>query len=207
MVAPVPDQLPNLPSSFTHSTSPQFSSTFPRMLTPFLLITYMQTKYFHAVTHSFAQRRAAIPFIPKSLRTLSIATGVYPETSLTTALQASKPTNAFVYISLPPLCALFSLFSAFVSFVFNGLQPLFPKYRGYGYSGPIGGLSAGVDEDSRCRRRFCGTPGWGYPDPSEGHASRNISKASLVSQRKYLPGAHCKPCLLECPVREGEVSP
>jgi hypothetical protein len=50
----------------------------PRTLTPFLLITYIQAMYFHALTHSFARRRAAIPFAPKSLRTLSIATGVYP---------------------------------------------------------------------------------------------------------------------------------
>ncbi len=48
----------------------------PLSSTPFLPIIYIQTPYFHAITHSFAQRRAAIPLILKGFRTLSIATGV-----------------------------------------------------------------------------------------------------------------------------------
>src|SRR4029077_3781650 len=35
--------------------------------------------------------------------------------------------------------------------------------RGMGYPGPIGGLSAGVDEDSRCRRPFCALLGLSVP--------------------------------------------
>ena len=33
----------------------------------------------------------------------------------------------------------------------------------------------------------------------EGHTSGNISRASLVYQRKYLPGAYCKLWLLDGP--------
>jgi hypothetical protein len=38
------------------------------------------------------------------------------------------------FICLPPLCSLVALFSALVPFVFNSLQPLFPKCRGWGVS-------------------------------------------------------------------------
>ena len=51
----------------------------------------------------------------------------------TTNLQAFKRANSFVCIGLEPLCRLFTLFPALVSFVFNRLQPLFTKYRGWGY--------------------------------------------------------------------------
>jgi hypothetical protein len=50
----------------------------PDALSPFPLITSLQPKRFHAITHSFAQRRQAIPPILNRFRTLSIATGVYP---------------------------------------------------------------------------------------------------------------------------------
>jgi hypothetical protein len=79
LAAPVPAQIPKLPvrlHSAPHRRSPLLTThrslPTPRTLTPFLLITYEQALYFHALTHSFAQRRAAMPFIPKSLRTLSI---------------------------------------------------------------------------------------------------------------------------------------
>jgi hypothetical protein len=49
----------------------------PDALSPFPLITSLQPKRFHAITHSFAQRRQAIPPILNRFRTLSIATGVY----------------------------------------------------------------------------------------------------------------------------------
>src|ERR1700732_1409119 len=41
-----------------------------------LPITSVQTKQFHAVAHSLAQRRDAIPSILSNFRTLSVATGV-----------------------------------------------------------------------------------------------------------------------------------
>jgi hypothetical protein len=47
--------------------------------------------------------------------------------------------------NLPPLSRLFALFSALPSFVFNGLQPLLAKYRGWGIA-----------------NSNYGTPGWGW---------------------------------------------
>ncbi len=46
--------------------------------TPLLPIISLQPQQFHAITHSFAQRRRAIPPIFNGFRTLSIATGMYP---------------------------------------------------------------------------------------------------------------------------------
>ena len=47
-------------------------------LSPLPLITSLQPLHFQALTHSFVQRRPAKPCPLKRLRTLSIATGVYP---------------------------------------------------------------------------------------------------------------------------------
>jgi hypothetical protein len=63
------------------SPLPQLTHSSQRSrLSPTLLftITSLQALYFHAIPHSFAQRRSAIPSILKSFRTLSIATGVVP---------------------------------------------------------------------------------------------------------------------------------
>jgi hypothetical protein len=49
-----------------------------KALSPLPLITSLQPLHFHAITHSFAQRRPAKPCPLKRLRTLSITTGVYP---------------------------------------------------------------------------------------------------------------------------------
>jgi hypothetical protein len=136
MVARVPAQISKLPPGLPASSQRRRSHAWipnPRMLTPFLLITYIQTKQFHALTDSFAQRRAAIPFSAKSLRTLSIATGVYyPSIIPDDPLSRLQRVKAFVYKSLQPLCRLFALFPTFVSFVFNRLQPLFRKHPGWG---------------------------------------------------------------------------
>jgi hypothetical protein len=45
---------------------------------PFLPITSLQLQHLQAVTHSFAQRRPAIPPVFNNFRTLSVATGVVP---------------------------------------------------------------------------------------------------------------------------------
>jgi len=58
------------------------------MPTPLLPITSLQPLQFHAITHSFAQRRTNIPTILNSLRTLSIVTGVYPMRPLRSAVHA-----------------------------------------------------------------------------------------------------------------------
>ncbi len=50
----------------------------PHRASPYVAITYIQPLQFHAITHSFAQRRHAIPPIFNWFRTLSIATGVVP---------------------------------------------------------------------------------------------------------------------------------
>jgi hypothetical protein len=49
----------------------------PFFANPFVSYHILQALYFHAIPHSFTQRRSAIPSILKSFSTLSIATGVY----------------------------------------------------------------------------------------------------------------------------------
>src|SRR6266478_6404883 len=49
---------------------------------PFLPIISLQPQHYHAITHSFPQRRSAISPIFNSFRTLSIATGVVPPFTL-----------------------------------------------------------------------------------------------------------------------------
>ena len=68
-------------------------------------------------------------------------------------------------------CLLGSLCSLFRARVlcFHQLAASFRKIPGWGgYPDPVFGLSAGVDEDSRCRRCFYGMPGVEYPDPAFG---------------------------------------
>src|ERR1700739_3138022 len=60
------------------------------LVSPFPLITSPQPLYFHAITHPFTQRHATIPSVINSLRTLSIATGVYyPLALLALSLEGS----------------------------------------------------------------------------------------------------------------------
>jgi hypothetical protein len=66
-------------------------------------------------------------------------------------------------------CALlYSLAAFFVPPVvcFQQLAHSLTKIPGVGYPGPTFGLSVGVNEGSRCRRRICGTPGWHTRSPS-----------------------------------------
>ena len=99
--------------------------------------------------------------------------------------------------SLSHSCSLFSLFFAHPSFRIRNLQPLFPKHPGWGYlrvssllesitsslffqnalSHPdtTFGPSAGVDEDSRCRRCLYRTPGF---LSSENERRRNCSSTN-----------------------------
>jgi hypothetical protein len=76
--------------------------------------------------------------------------------------RTAQPLNARASIACALLKALVALFSAPV-LCFQRLAHSFAKTTGVGYPGPIDGLSAAVDDGSRCRRRFCGTPGWGIP--------------------------------------------
>jgi hypothetical protein len=131
MVAPVPTQISNLPPRLRAAahrrplltpplpTTPSVPSVLrPQRslccaffrLTPLLPITSLQPQQFHAITHSFAQRRAAIPFTFNGFRTLSIATGVYPSIIPDDTLSDFQRVNSFVYKSLAPLCRLFHSF-------------------------------------------------------------------------------------------------
>jgi len=156
MVAPVPAQisklrprLPGLPAAVrrrrllaTHYSLPTlFFPAFERS-TSLLPITSLQTQRFHAITHSFVQRRSAILPVLNGFRTLSIATGVCLESTPDHRLSNFRRVNSFVYKSLAPLCHLFAPFSASVSFVFNRLQPLFQKHPGWG----------GIDPSSKRQR-------------------------------------------------------
>ncbi len=73
--------------------------------TSLLPITSVQAQQFHAVTHSFAQRRDAISSILSSFRTLSVATGVG-----TPLLFCSTPERAARFAGRVLVCA--ALFTA-----------------------------------------------------------------------------------------------
>ena len=142
MVAPVPAQItkPGPPlRPLCSALRALCVELFPciersNIATPLPPITSLQPLQFHAVTHSFAQRRTNIPTILNSLRTLSIVTGVYPSSCPTSDFQTSRHAKSFVCIGLLPLCRLFALFSALASFVFNRLESLSTKHPGCGTS-------------------------------------------------------------------------
>ena len=98
--------------------------------TPLLPITSLQPQQFHAITHSFAQRHAAIPPIFNGFRTLSIATGVYPS-SFPTFRRLDLQTCQLFYFQR--LAASWPFFCELPSFVFNRLEPLFQKHPGGGW--------------------------------------------------------------------------
>jgi len=154
MVVPVPAQIsklrPRLPASRLPLPTRVFGTRPP--LTPLPLITSIQPQYFHAITHSFAQRRAAIPPNINSFRTLPVATEVYPLRPLCSALRAlcvalfppsSAQARQLVCLhrlgaSLSSLCALFCIrFLCFQSFAAS-----FPKTPGVGVSVKSPGSSA-----------------------------------------------------------------
>jgi len=187
MVAPVPAQLSKLPSRLpaaaprrrftTHC--PPLTTHFQRMLTPFLLITYIQTKYFHALTHSFAQRRAAIPCPSKSLRTLSIATGVYLESVPDDILSHPQRRQLFclhrLATSLPSLFTILGV----RSLCFQSVAASFPKIPGVWVSRTV------LRDD----------PGWGgaTSDLSQPHASIFQPRASttVILSATPVPRAYC----------------
>jgi hypothetical protein len=139
MVAPVPAHISKPPRRKLSCPSrrsgpnsrPAVSATThcPLLLTPLLPITSLQPQQFHAITHSFAQRHAAIPRPSKNLHTLSIATGVYPQRpphSVPSVLRFSQSSGSQVSqllclhrlgASLSSLCPLFCIrFLCFQSF-------------------------------------------------------------------------------------------
>ncbi len=99
----------------------------------FLPITSLQPLHFHAIAHSFALNGNFFfrqPLFPSNLSSVALC----------------LCGKACVFADLPPLYRLFALFSTLVPFLFNRLQPLFPKCRGWG-----------IPDAST------GHPGWGYP--------------------------------------------
>jgi len=141
MVAPVPAQIstlrPRPPAAARRSALPTHHSLptlfFPvfRPSTPLLPITSLQPQQFHAITHSFAQRRAAIPPIFNGFRTLSIATGVCLESIRDDRL--SLPICQLFCLqklgaSLSSLCTFFCI--RFLCF--QSLAASFPKTPGGG---------------------------------------------------------------------------
>jgi hypothetical protein len=121
MVAPVPAQIAKLALP-SHAAAPRR----PRLTTLYSLHTpFLPTS---------SARGASIPCGLTRLRTLPIATGVYPSPFPSSDFQSSRHAKSFVCIGLLPLCRLFALFSALASFVFNRLEPLSTKHPGGGTS-------------------------------------------------------------------------
>jgi len=144
MVAPVPAQisklrprLPGLPAAVrrrrllaTHYSLPTLFFPAFKHSTPLVPIRSLQPQQFHAITHSFAQRRAAIPPVLNGFRTLSIATGACLESLADNRLSDFQRVNSFVYESLAPVCPLFAPFSAIRFLCFQSLAASFPKTPG-----------------------------------------------------------------------------
>jgi hypothetical protein len=149
MVAPVPAQISKLPPRLPAATRRRPLPTLPTThyllpttpsapsvlrpqrslccafsrLTPLLPITSLQPQQFHAITHSFAQRRAPIHPIFNGFRALSIATGVYPSRVFDTlgagslarpTLLATRTCSLF-HVSLPSFSSPRPLFSVVCS--------------------------------------------------------------------------------------------
>src|SRR6266478_2711816 len=75
---------------------------------PFLPIISLQPQHYHAITHSFPQRRSAISPIFNSFRTLSIVTGVVPPFTLSRVGEgpALPPSNTHALLRPPFLFIL-----------------------------------------------------------------------------------------------------
>ena len=153
MVVPVPAQISKLRPRLTvlpaavrrrrlltvHYSLPTLFSPGFKHSTPLLPITSLQLQQFHEITHSFVQRRSAIPPIFNGFRTLSIATGVYPPPTFLSGprrFSASVPRwqipcSQKLAASLSSLCALFGT----RSLCFQPLAASFAKTPGWGYPG------------------------------------------------------------------------
>lgn len=122
MVAPVPAQIlklrPRLPAA--HLPPP----TFKHQHALFSSLPIVVGLCFHTLTNP-SSRNSFIFTSIQLPRSVSASFAFRPN------FQVFKRANSFVCIDLEPLCPLFVLFAALVSFVFNRLQPLFRKRRGY----------------------------------------------------------------------------
>jgi hypothetical protein len=128
----------------TYSQSRANAAMESLITTPLFLITSIQPPHFHAIAHSFAQRRTAISHAFNCLHTLSIATGVYPLRSpclrcVRSVVRFFPPSSAQARqlfclhrlgASLSSLCALFR--TRFLCF--QSLAASFPETPGVGVS-------------------------------------------------------------------------
>jgi hypothetical protein len=166
--APSPSTRRSVPPPTTHHSLPSLFFPVYERSTPLLLITSLQPQQFHAITHSFAQRRAVIPCFSKSLRTLSITTGVYLEVAPDDKLSRLQARQLFCLhrpgASLPSLFALF--YARFLCF--QSVAASFPKTPGWGGYHPASSLRispvAKTDFYSPCAPCRCGLSG--YPSSS-----------------------------------------
>src|ERR1700687_3250422 len=123
---------PRLPAAGRRRQLPTFFFSVFERSTPLLPITSLQPQQFHAITHSFAQRRAAIPPIFSGFRTLSIATGVCLGSN-SRRQTFRRPTGQLFCLqklgaSLASLCTFFCI--RFLCF--QSLAASFPKTPGWG---------------------------------------------------------------------------
>src|SRR6266436_580798 len=134
MVAPVPAQIPNLrPRS---PAAPLRRRSLPLLATHYPLSTlFLSALCFHILTNCFSRNsfilttiRIAPPGVGVQTSNLS-PNSVPPRRCLPRPCRGGK---SIVFRRLLPLSRLFALFSALPPFVFNRLQPLFAKYRGWG---------------------------------------------------------------------------
>src|SRR6266446_107402 len=130
VVAPVPAQIANLRPR--PPAAPLRRRSLPLLTTHYPLSTlFLSALCFHILTNCFSRN----PFI---LTTIPIAPGCggtsLPISLRTLCLRAAAcpGLKSIVFRRLLPLSRLFALFSALLPFVFNRLQPLFPKHRGWG---------------------------------------------------------------------------
>ena len=72
------------------------------MASRFLPITSLQLQHLQAVTHSFAQRRPAIPPVFNNFRTLSVAIGVVPRSARGVTQIFLSPLESAVTTIKPP---------------------------------------------------------------------------------------------------------
>src|SRR5258706_3751036 len=81
-------------------------SALVNALSRFLPITSLQVEHYHADTHSFAQRRAAISSVLNGLRTLCIVTGGVPPARPRTIREfRDRHSQPFVFTALQILAA------------------------------------------------------------------------------------------------------
>src|SRR5882762_9651332 len=129
MVAPVPAQIPNLrPRS---PAAPLRRRSLPLLATHYALFVSPLFSYSYELLFPQLLYFVNHPHGPRvGVQTSNLSpNSVPPRRCLPRPCRGGK---SIVFRRLLPLFRLFALFSALPPFVFNRLQPLFAKYRGWG---------------------------------------------------------------------------